>query len=453
MSREEVFEADSAEIEVVRYRGELSYPNRLLVPDLTLVHETNDSTELRGGELGLSSTRPFPVRASAKRGETRDPSGNLRSVFHVFGFALERVEWGGLMARLTFHFLDKRYEQGDLGRERNSLLGLDWRYRFGTSELRGVHRINGDRIRRKEERFYYVGEGQGSHSYDPASGRYYPDPFGSYKREIVILEDEGSGLFRDHQVGGTLRREGLLDLEFDLRLKERRGTPFPPVYSFTERGLVFRDLDIHTVVTFDLGEGSVTPFASYRLGRVRDLELETRKSLRDRDEVEAGAVVPLSDVDLTLGGRLEYRREGYEDLPDRERVSGRRVYARIRWPLGPVLSWTLEGSFENHDIDELIFGEEERIRLDVYGLRPGLSGQVLPGWSLNLNVGLAYGRADQTPPDILYLTFPVGRFVDYRLNLRRTVSESLTLSLDIRGEAGEHRRRRERLTLSARADF
>ena len=216
---------------------------------------------------------------------------------------------------------------------------------------------------------------------------------------------------------------------------------------------MFRDLDFYSNLTFDLGEGSVEPFASYQRSRVRDLELETRKSQRDRDAVDAGVVVPLSETDLTLGFAIESRREGYEDLPDEENTEKRRAYARVRSPLNATLHWTLEGSFESHRIDELIVAEPERVRLDVYGLEPGLAGQIFPGWRLALSVGLAYGRADRTPPDILYYTFPVGRFVDYRLNLRRSLSESLVLSLDFQGEAGQHRKRRERMTLSAQANF
>jgi hypothetical protein len=451
-SREAITRSDTSNRSVLRYRGTVRYPNSVLIPEIRVFQERNDSARVREGELVLSAPIPLPVRASVKRVENRDTGEALTSIFHVAGLTLRVPETSGLSASLTYHYLDKRYLKGEGERRRGSLLGLLWRYRFGDSELFGSHRINGDQVRRKEERFYFVGEGQGSYSYDPGSGRYYLDEFGAYRREIVVLDDEGDGLTRDHQVGGQLRSRGLLALDFDLVLKERRRAPFPPVYSFTDRGLVLRDLAFYSALDLETGT-PVSPFASFGLGRVRDLELSARKSRRDREEIEVGSVLHLGGSELTLGGAYENRREGYVDLVDEERVRTLGGYLRLRVPVSATLFGSVEGRYDRHEIDEFFGPQDEQLTLDVLALKPGLDGRLLPGWTANVQIGLYYGRSDRTPPDILYLTFPLGRFLDYRLSLRRAVSETLTLTLDLSGEVGDHRERKERITLSARASF
>ena len=184
---------------------------RLRAWGLTLSH--NLATVSSGGWMAVSESRLAGVRGlwSAGLGLARE-RGDTLDVWRADGSVGSRtagIAWGlGGLWRLD-HRRAERTLSVDLGGPGRTLswdgsyilrnwsgdtLGTEHHLSGGANlsgeSWGGWSRVRLSRSARQltEERFVYVGPGQGSWAYDPTTGSFYPYPGGDYLRQIIYLE-------------------------------------------------------------------------------------------------------------------------------------------------------------------------------------------------------------------------------------------------------------------------
>jgi len=329
-------------------------------------------------------------------------------------------------------------------KEKRALFYFDWRYTDQSStSFYGEHQLNASSLSRKEERFVYVGLGNGDYRYDPGTGKYVPENGGDYRREFTNVVEISPATLLENLIGlGTGDRSNRISASFLSRKK------YPGV------GIFFRNeiKPFYDEKTLSLGIYSALPSkikfsGDYKYSSISDGEISTPAWRREEKWSQVYFSRETSSLSRKLGLLYSTRTEGSGNLINWgnkdyglfTEISIKHEKREIAIRLAVTRKWVKDLS-----------AAKRWLSFNVVSLKPVFK-TVYRSATIETSVKGSYGIPDGPVPNSPL--FPIGWHLGYTLNIEKAISRKTKLSLSLLGDRGKGYPPRENLNLSLFTDF
>lgn len=329
--------------------------------------------------------------------------------------------------------------------EKRALFSLDWRYSnskgFGLS---GEHQLNASSLNRKEERFVYVGLGNGDYSYDPDRNKYVPERGGDFRREFTNIVEISPATLVENLLGINL---GGKRTKISASLLKKNKYPGVQIPYKNQKDPFYDEENI--IASFYLCLTQKIGFSGdFKYLNISDGEIAIPEWINKERSSEFYLVKTDSTFSKKLGVSYALRMEG----------------------IGDYINWGNKdyGTF----IEIKSAGESKKITLRLTIMKKwvkdmGISNRWIPfkvvslkptfltgykNYKVQVGIEGQYGMAEISQFHLSPL-FPSGWSLRYNLHLEKPLSKKTRLSLEIIGDRKEGYPQRENLSLSLFTDF
>jgi hypothetical protein len=343
------------------------------------------------------------------------------------GILLNR--WKSLSGGLDFSHREKEFTGAPGEDVKFNLASL--RFNFHPNVESRIE-VTSTQNRLNEERFIQVNEGDGDYSLDTLTGVYFPDPDGSFRREILPLGDFEpvhrleTSLRLDYSPDPRLRLEGYGSLE-----EERKDSRLWDITDFQDDETTLRGMTDF--------EGDVTLYPEkmyslrFRFRRIDDEDnqfqnlhkegIRTERSFRLRSRA-------LKKTVWTFDFALIRDEESSTELGEERVINEKDFTGEITYRPAPQWEPSLRLGYKIEDVEELFYGASEITSISA---SPGLRYHLLRSGRVSTRMKFTDRQSNSSglPPDFLVFS-PIGftteAFVDfdYRLNEYLTARVSYT---------------------------
>ncbi len=270
-----------------------------------------------------------------------------------------------------------------------------------------------------EERFIYVGPGQGNWAYDPVTGSFYPYPGGDYLRQIIYLEASEPSTERGLDFGAWGTGAGA-SASFSASATEK----------LSGEELYYSDYSSNALVS-RTGKG-LRPFAEFYASRLLDAQAYLPRVMGS-----AGAKMGLRFRVHEPGIETAYESGLLGDGLEREVLRGLAYYRRT-----VLVGLDIRASFGRMRASEPLYNPGITAWLWELGFAPSWSQRVGP-FFINLLPQVFYRWGDRGAPlSQVFAMCPPGFSYIASASVKMGEGGSLTLSGFLRGDEGGLRDRR-----------
>ncbi len=203
-----------------RLTAKLSYSG-FISPFLQFKRESADTLDFLQIKGGITSS--LPLSPSISLTFQRETGETLR----VLNLGLKRDALRGFSIDADLSCI---FRNSDTLDEKFGLVGLNWSFTGLSGYVSGNTILSTSGRKRWQERFIYVGEGRGNYSYNPESGTFYECEDGEYAKEIIQIEDAGSGYNAKNTLAFRIKEERTGELSGECSLNFSFPTVLSPLH-------------------------------------------------------------------------------------------------------------------------------------------------------------------------------------------------------------------------------